>query len=98
MFRLIASACLIVGLSGPLGAEEICISCDGPEATYRCAPELPTGSVAADVSASLEAKACTTVLAQSGGHKACRAVKSSEPCSGHIRTVSLTDYQRESVD
>lgn len=78
----------------PLAAEEICVACDGPAATYRCTPELPTSKVSSELSASLEATACTTVLAETGGHKTCRPIKSDEPCEGGTKTVTLTDYQR----
>lgn len=94
MFRLIASACLIVGLSGPLVAEEVCIVCDEPQASYRCDAELPTNAGNTELRATVGAKACTTVLAKAGGHKACHPIKSEEPCEGSLRAVTLTDYQR----
>jgi len=98
MFRLIASALLVVALSGPLagplGAEEVCIACEGPEVSYRCDAELPTNAGNAELRATVGAKACATVLAKAGGHKVCHAVKGEVPCAGSLRAVTLTDYQR----
>lgn len=94
MFRLIASAWLMAALSGPLGAEEICIACDGPEASYRCDAQLPTKAGNSELRSTVGGKACTTVLAKAGGHKACHVIKSDEPCTGTLHAVTLTDYQR----
>lgn len=97
MFRLIASVCLAIGLFVPFGAqggEDVCVACEGPEATYRCTPELPVKSTNSDLGAVAGAKLCTTVLAQSANHKKCRAIKDGAPCTGPERVVTLTDYQR----
>ena len=84
----------MAGLIIPVGAQEICIACVEPKATYSCTPELPVGNAGTDLGTGLQGKACATVLAKNGGHQSCHAVNTSEPCDGHARTVTLTDYQR----
>lgn len=93
MFRqalpvLLAAAAL--GVAPSADAAEICVSCSGPEAIYRC-----TVDQSADVESYRHGKrilqfVCITELARQGGHQKCRAQRTEGPCIGIERNVSLT--------
>ena len=75
----------------PAGAaEEVCVSCSGPAAVYRC-----TVDEAGKIESYRQAKrvlqlVCITELAREGGHEQCRVRRSGpEGCLGQDRTVSL---------
>ncbi len=71
-------------------ADEVCVSCSGPPAVYRC-----TVDEAGKVESYRQAKRvlqliCITELAREGGHEQCRVRRSgAEGCIGLDRTVSL---------
>ncbi len=87
-----AGACAAAAL--PAGAGEVCLSCDQPAATYRCAVEQPSEKYA--LGSSLEEKICSKVLAKQGTHQSCQVLPVPEggKCDGAERTVNITDYQR----
>lgn len=63
-------------------ASELCVSCAGPEAVYRCEPE----GFGAD--ASRAAWVCVTELAKLEGHKSCAVDRrAAGPCDGPIKIV-----------
>ncbi|MFA5900899.1 MAG: hypothetical protein WC829_17500 [Hyphomicrobium sp.] len=78
----------------PARAEEICVACDEPTATYRCTVEQP--SEKHQLGGSLEQEICAKVLAKKGPHQNCHVAIPPEgkTCAGTERIVSLTDYQR----
>lgn len=80
----LAGACLMVAT--PAVSQDICIVCEEPKATYRCAPQ--DGSVrAGDVRLAFS---CITELARTGGHSSCGVSrKQAGPCDGPLRTVSV---------
>ncbi len=80
-----------VALSANAVAQEYCVTCSGPEASYRC---LIGGEVPAAVRASSGQFLCITELAKAGGHASCSAARGqASPCAGETRTVmySLAD-------
>jgi hypothetical protein len=95
MQRLLAAACLFLSLSGSLGASEVCVVCDKPAATYRCALEQFTRNSKFQLGADAQRLACETVLAKSGPHAHCKVVADTEvPCEGPQRTVTVRDLQQ----
>ena len=78
----------------PVAAEQLCVSCEGPAASYRCTVEQPSGKVT--LGNGIDAEICSKVMANKGSHAKCRvvAVAASGGCEGPERTVNLTDYQR----
>jgi hypothetical protein len=72
-------------------AQEYCVTCSGPEASYRC---VIGGEVPPAVRASSGQFLCITELAKAGGHLSCSAARGqATPCAGETRTVmySLAD-------
>jgi hypothetical protein len=94
MLRVIVVACCILSVARALEAQEVCITCVEPEATYRCTFEqatqdrkIPLGDVA-------QVHICENVLEKAGPHKSCKTVEGAEPCNGAPRTVTVADYQK----
>jgi hypothetical protein len=84
-------AFVLVGLTAGLlpasaAAQEICIVCEDPRSTYRCAAQdAPTRP--GDVRLGL---VCITELAKTGGHSSCSVSrKQSGHCEGILKTVSV---------
>lgn len=80
-----------VVLSASAVAQEYCVTCTGPEASYRC---LIGGEVPPAVRSSSGQFLCITELAKAGGHASCSAARGqASPCAGETRTVmySLAD-------
>lgn len=78
----------------PAGADEMCLSCDEPAATYRCAVEQPSEKM--KIGGEIQSEMCTKVLAKKGPHKKCQVVSVPEggKCDGPERMVNVSDYQR----
>ena len=78
-------------LSSAASAQEYCVTCTGPEASYRCV----IGGEASQAARSARAQfLCITELAKAGGHASCSAARGqATPCAGETRTVmfSLAD-------
>jgi hypothetical protein len=91
LLPLVIPAALLVFGGRATGAEPICVVCSGPDATYRC--ELAAGSgdpAILSQSDKLARYVCAVELAKQGGHEKCRARRrTSEPCIGLSRSVSL---------
>jgi len=88
-------AVLVPGMLFALGtgasAQEFCVSCSGPEASYRC---LIGGEASISARSSRGQFLCITELAKAGGHASCSATRGqATPCPGETRTVmfSLAD-------
>lgn len=72
-------------------AQEFCVSCQGPEASYRC---LIGGEGTAAARSSRGQFLCITELAKTEGHTTCSVSRNqATPCPGETRTVlfSLAD-------
>jgi hypothetical protein len=79
--------CGLLLASRPASAQEFCVKCEGPTATYRCVIErsLPSGGMP------LKAL-CITALAREGGHASCRVGGGTVfECVGPIKRVSDPD-------
>jgi hypothetical protein len=86
-----AAACSAIAFAA--GAEELCLACEEPAASYRCSVEQPSNKYA--LGGDIEQEICSKVLANRGPHKKCKAVPVPEGgCVGPQRTVTVTDYQR----
>ncbi len=71
-----------VAAPGAARGAELCVSCEGPEAVYRCEPE---GFGPGD---SRAAWTCVTELAKLEGHKSCAIDRrAAGPCDGPLRVV-----------
>ena len=81
---------LAILIAPPATAEEICVVCSWPDATYQCTvaeADKMDGFRGADRALSY---VCATELARQGAHQKCRARrKSAEPCIGTPVTVSV---------
>lgn len=70
------AALLVATAAVPATAAEYCVSCSGPDASYRC----EIGGNATDARAWLQ---CITELAKSGGHDSCSVDRNApSPCPG----------------
>jgi hypothetical protein len=64
---------------------ELCVTCAGPPAVYRCLIELPAAAKSPDARAQM---LCVTELATAGGHQTCSVARvSAAPCQGPVRSV-----------
>ena len=90
----IRTALVIAGLLAAgraWAAGEVCVTCKGPDASYRCKLE---GSGALDPSRVGDRVAqfiCVSELARRGGHESCSVRNDGFPtCVGELRAVGLT--------
>ena len=77
-------------LLSPLVAEaqEYCVTCKGPDASYRC---VIGGDATPTARSSRGQFLCITELAKAGGHSSCSAARGqATPCPGQTRTVMFT--------
>lgn len=88
---VVASLSIAAGLSAR--ADELCVACEQPAATYRCAVEQPSDKFR--LGADIEQEVCAKVLSKKGEHQSCRiaAVPAGGSCEGARRSVTLADYQ-----
>jgi hypothetical protein len=71
-------------------AQEYCVACNGPDATYRCVIVDPRPGAATTLQA-----ACLGVMAKAGGHAQC-SVKSGVTvfeCDAPVKRISLADAE-----
>jgi hypothetical protein len=94
MLRVIVVACCILSVARALEAQEVCISCLEPEATYRCTFEQSTRDRRLQLGDVAQVHICENVLEKAGPHKSCKTVEGAEPCNGVPRTVTVGDYQK----
>ena len=83
-------ACVAIGPLGSAWAAEYCVSCTGPEASYRCAIEGTPEGPGADPRSQL---LCITTLANTGGHESCSVTRNSAGansglCPGTLKVVT----------
>jgi len=84
-FSLVAAPTLIWALAVGAAAQEYCVTCTGPDASYRC---VIGGDVTASTRSSRGQFLCITELAKAGGHASCSAARGqATPCAGETRTV-----------
>jgi hypothetical protein len=88
------TACCILSVSYPLEANEACISCDKPVATYRCTFEQSARDRKLQLGDVAQAHICENVLEKAGPHGSCKIVEGTQPCDGTPRTVTVADYQK----
>ena len=97
MIKTIVAACLVVALSASPRASEVCIACQGPAVTYRCAIDRTSLDSRVKIGGQTERKVCERVLAKLGPHGDCKAVDA-RPCNGNLKALTLADYQRALAD
>lgn len=84
----VAAVLLAVALSASAEAQEYCVTCLGPDATYRC---LIGGEASPAARSSRGQFLCITELAKAGGHASCSAARGqAQPCPGETRTVMFS--------
>ena len=82
---LIAIPVLLLGFATTASAQEFCVTCTGPDATYRC---VIGGEVSTATRSSRGQFLCITELARTGHHASCSAARGqATPCPGETRTV-----------
>jgi hypothetical protein len=94
MLRIGVAACLCLSITASLRADEACVACEKPAATYRCTFEEPTRNQKFQIGDLVQDEVCTKVLAMQGPHEGCKIVPAAKSCDGVARTVTVTDYQR----
>ena len=84
----LAAALLTLASTEAAVAQEYCVTCTGPDATYRCL----IGNEATGAARSSRGQfLCITELAKAGGHASCSAARGqATPCPGETRTVMFT--------
>jgi len=97
MIKTIVAACLVVALSTSPQAGEVCIACQNPALTYRCAIDRTSLDSRIKIGDQTERKVCEKVLAKLGPHGDCKAVDTA-PCKGTLKSLTLADYQRALAD
>lgn len=88
----VAAAGALFALVAGASAQEFCVTCSGPPATYRCLIGGDNTNMAAR--SSRGQFLCITELAKAGAHASCSATRGqTTPCPGETRTVmfSLAD-------
>jgi len=82
---LTIASVVVCGLAATASAQEFCVTCSAPDATYRC---IVGGEPGIATTTSRGQLLCITELARSGGHASCSVGRTStEPCQGEVRTV-----------
>ena len=86
LLLLLAGCVALLCHGAPARAAEYCVSCSGPDATYRCKIEgTPDGS-GEDPRAQL---LCIRQLAESGAHESCSVARTaSYPCPGDLWVIA----------
>ncbi len=84
----VATTIVLWALLTGAAAQEFCVTCLGPDATYRC---VIGGDATTAARNSRGQFLCITELAKAGGHKSCSAARGqATPCPGETRTVMFT--------
>ncbi len=87
-YLLLAALAPNLVLAASAGAQEFCVTCASPEASYRC---LIGGEAPMAARSSRGQFLCITELAKAGGHASCSATRGqATPCPGETRTVMFT--------
>jgi hypothetical protein len=94
MLRIIVAAFCIMSAAQALEAQEVCIACIEPKATYRCTFEQATSDHRLKLGDVAQVHICENVLEKAGPHNSCKTVEGAEPCNGAPRTVTVADYQK----
>jgi hypothetical protein len=92
MLRVLVAAFCVVSVVETLNAQEMCITCTKPEATYRCTFQQSDRDRRIDVS-EVQVHVCESVLERTGPHGNCKFT-AAQPCDGAPRTVTMADYQK----
>lgn len=85
---------ILVGSTLPAFAQsEVCVTCSGPPATYRCRVEDSSQLEGRRLAKRALQLLCITELARQEGHEKCRVQRTSgdEPCFGFLRSVSIAN-------
>jgi hypothetical protein len=86
---------VICGMANEASAQEYCVTCTGPDATYRCSIASEPGTALPPSRGQLF---CISELAKKGNHSSCSVGRSQgEPCAGEPRTVILTPAAAEEL-
>lgn len=76
---------VLLALAGGATAQEFCVTCKGPDASYRC---TIGGDPPAGARSARGQFLCITEIAKAGGHASCSATRAQDtPCPGPTRTV-----------
>lgn len=87
-YLLLAATPMVLVLATGAFAQEFCVTCAAPEASYRC---LIGGEAPMAARSSRGQFLCITELAKAGGHASCSATRGqATPCPGETRTVMFT--------
>lgn len=89
--QALSALALVPALTLPAAATgEVCVTCSGPPAIYRCTVDEASKIEGYRHGKRVMELACITELAKAGGHEQCRVRRTgSETCFGLERSVSL---------
>lgn len=83
---LVVPLALLSGAVALAGQAEFCVTCQGPDATYRCAFD---GDSAMPGRPGLQLH-CISTLAREGGHQSCSIGRANKaPCAGALKVLAL---------
>lgn len=90
----IRTAILVAALAivGPAAAADVCVSCTGPDVTYRCSVKNADTIAGLAGDKALE-KICRKVLKNTGSHASCSVRKGDGPCPGTPKMVGWDDVK-----
>jgi hypothetical protein len=84
-----------LGVIEAVNAQETCIACTEPAATYRCTFAQSDRDRRIEVGGEMaQVHICEKVLEATGPHKDCKQLQSDKTCDGVERTVTVADYQK----
>ena len=79
-----------VSLAGTVAAQEVCVECSGPGASYKCSVKDGERLGQSRNGGRALEYVCITELAKAGGHESCRASRDfAGPCIGRERVLDL---------
>lgn len=91
--RTASIAPLLIVWSASAAAGDICISCQGPAATYTCTIEKSEKiDQFPDAQRFLE-RVCKKALTKKGKHEKCEVLRSASPCQGAIVSLGKSDLK-----
>lgn len=86
--RLLAGLAVVVGTAA--SAEELCVTCEGPHATYRCQLDADAAVAASGLADPRARVLCITEIARQGRHETCAAERvTTATCDGPLRIVAV---------
>ena len=88
-FRAAVAIAAVLAASAAAVAGEVCVTCNGPDANYRC--QIESGGKLERAGERAAQYVCVTELARQGGHASCSVRRDGFPsCVGDLKIIDLT--------